>query len=158
MKKWNDFFVSLIGQTKNFLAGKMVHCGLKSSTFEAKLQIKDLLWLWNQVWLKIFIKSPRYWNFIYQTNKNFGGNVSTKSCSDHIFTNKSDFSTPAFVSKTFLCAIFLKNSYSVTPIIFWLLYKKISFSELNEDIFYKQPVFTATLQGSQLVSLRGPNL
>ena len=38
--------------------------------------------------------------------------------------------------------IFLKNFYKVTPIIFWLLYKKISISELNDEIFYKQPVFT----------------
>ena len=61
---------------------------------------------------KNFVKSPQYWNFIYQTHKNFGGNVLAKSCSDDIFTNQSDFSTPAtpaFVSKTFLWLIFFEK-------------------------------------------------
>ena len=113
------------------------------------LKYKSKIWIacevWNKVRCKNFVKSTQYWNFIYQTHKNFGGNVPAKNCSDDIFTNRSDFSTPAtpaFVSKTFLWLIFLKSCYSVTPLIFWLLYKKISFSELTDEIFYKQPVFT----------------
>ena len=61
----------------------------------------------------------------------------------------------AFVSKNVVGATFCRN---ITPNIFVGLVNKISISELNDDIFYKQPVFTATLGGSQSVSLRGPNL
>ena len=50
---------------------------------------------------------------------------------------------PFFISKIFLCATFLKSCYNVTPIIFCHLVNKISISGLNEELFYKQPVFTA---------------
>ena len=60
-----------------------------------------------------------------------------------------------FVSKNLIGATFCRN---ITPKIFVGLVNKISIWDLNDDIFYKQPVFTATLRGSQSVSLRGPNL
>ena len=47
-----------------------------------------------------------------------------------------------FVSKTFLLMSFSKSCYNITPIIFWLLYKKISFLELYEEIFTNGTVFT----------------
>ena len=61
----------------------------------------------------------------------------------------------AFVSKNVVGATFCRN---ITPKIFVGLVNKISISELNDHIFYKQPVFTATLWCSQLDSLGGPNL
>ena len=46
--------------------------------------------------------------YIYQTHKNFGSNVSAKSCSDQIFTHKVDFRTLDLLNKLF-CAWFFRK-------------------------------------------------
>ena len=83
--------------------------------------VSDLLLLWNQVWLKDFVKSPQYWNFIYQTYKNFGGLVSAKNFSDDIFTHKNDSSTPEslfLLTKIFCVTFFWKMSIVLPPLFF----------------------------------------
>ena len=83
--------------------------------------VSDLFLLWNQVWLKNFVKSPQYWNLIYQTYKNFGGDVSAKRFSDDIFTNQIDFRTPKsmiLLVKIFCGAFFWKMSRVLPPLFF----------------------------------------
>ena len=89
--------------------------------------------------LKKFLKfSTKHSTNLHVKKISFWGGLN------NFLPKKLDFGpqNPFFISKKFLCAIFLKSCYNVTPIIFSLLVKKISFSELSGKIFYKQPVFT----------------
>ena len=87
---------------------------------------------------KILKFSTKHFTNLHVKKISFWGGLN------NFLPKKLDFSpqNPFFVSKNFLCAIFLKSCYNVTPIIFCHLVNKISFSELNDEIFYKRPVFT----------------
>ena len=74
--------------------------------------------------------------------KNIGGTFITKVQKN--VTQKSLFSKCRGMKSTSLVKNVVEATFgrNVTPIIFCHLYKKISFSEVNGEFFYKQPVFT----------------
>ena len=87
---------------------------------------------------KILKFSTKHFTNLHVKKISFWGGLN------NFLPKKLDFGpqNPFFISKKFLCAIFLKSCYPLTPIILCHLVNKISISELNEEIFYKQPVFT----------------
>ena len=96
---------------------------------------------------KISVKLSQNWNFIYQTHKNFGGNVSAKSCSDHIFTNKSDFRTLHLLNKLF-CVPFFWKIFIVLPQLFFAYYiRKFQFQSWTMT-FFKNNLFSQPLCGA----------
>ena len=93
-----------------------------------------------RIFSKKFLKfSTKHFTNLHVKKISFWGGLN------NILLKNLDFGTqnPFFISKNFLCVVFLKSFYNVTPIILCHLVNKISISGLNEELFYKQPVFTA---------------
>ena len=88
---------------------------------------------------KILKFSTKHFTNLHVKKISFWGGLN------NILLKNLDFGTqnPFFISKDFLCVVFLKSFYPLTPIILCHLVNKISISGLNEELFYKQPVFTA---------------